>query len=115
MPESTKSPSAQNSLSNGLAIAYKAYARAIPFPGDGHTGALFLIATCYYQSSGFTIYFEENSGEWSLMEEPPTGIVHFLDTCYVASGTSGIELASPPAHVTITDGQGKHVVPVERW
>jgi hypothetical protein len=67
---------------------------------------------CYCIQS---LYFEENADQWNFMEIAPTGIVHYIDTYYVASWTNGLELQVPPAEVTITDGHGQHIVPVESW
>jgi len=110
-PPTTPAPS---SLSRGLGIEYKAFAR--PFTG-GTDGVLYLMASCYYPTSGFTIFFEEDSGNFKLMEQPPTGVFMNLVTYYSASwppkGTPG-ETAMP-THVTITDSYGDHKVHVRKW
>ncbi len=59
-------------LSHGLAIEYRAFARTF---SKGDNGAvLFLLASCYYLTSGFTIFFEENGEKYQLMEQPPTAV-----------------------------------------
>jgi hypothetical protein len=113
MPDASTEQAPQKTLSRGFAIAYKAYKRK--FLSGTDAAAIVLVATCYYKSNGFTIYFEENAGQWNFMEIAPTGIVHYIDTYYVASWTNGLELQVPPAEVTITDGHGQHIVPVESW
>jgi hypothetical protein len=105
----------QSGLSHGTAIEYKAFARS--FTQDETVGVLYLIATCYYGTSGFTIFFEENSGKFNLMEQPPTGIFMNLVTYYVATWPTG---GSPgertlPTHVDIVDAQGEHRVHVKPW
>ncbi len=101
-------------LSHGLEIEYKAFAR--PF-FEGGDGVLYLMATCYYPTSGFTIFFEENSGKYQLMEQPPSGVFMNLVTYYVASWPpAGIsERNELPTEVTIVDAQGEHRVHVRPW
>jgi hypothetical protein len=100
-------------LSNGNAIEYKAFVRKFFAVGEG---TLFVIASCYYITSGFTIFFEENQpGDLSLMETPPTGIVLDLVTYYVASWTSNVDADHVPTHLTITDAHGAHRVHVTPW
>jgi hypothetical protein len=106
-------PVPASSLSHGLAIEYKAFARA--FQGGG--AVLNLIATCYYVTAGFKIFFEAQSGltQFELMETPPSGIVPQLVTYYIADWTSGQRLAQPPTHVKVRDAHGEHVVAVKPW
>jgi hypothetical protein len=59
--------SIQPALSRGTAIEYKAFARQ--FQPNFSAAAVNLIATCYYPSSGFAIFFEEDSGEFSHVWE----------------------------------------------
>jgi hypothetical protein len=102
-------------LCKGLEIEYKAFARS--FTDDKKVGTLCLIATCSFVTSGFTIFFEEDSGNFKLMEHPPTGVFMNLVTYYSASwpnsGTPG--QAEIPKHITITDGYGNHKVHVKPW
>jgi hypothetical protein len=112
MPYAPEQPT-QKQLSNGINIRYKAYKRRFLTNSDG--AAIFLVATCDYDRNGYTIFFEENSCQWNLMETPPTGIVHFIDNYYIASWSSVLELSPAPAQVTITDAHGQHIVPVEEW
>ncbi|MGH9434798.1 MAG: hypothetical protein ACRD06_02225 [Terriglobia bacterium] len=101
-------------LSHGLEIEYKAFARSF---AEGTDGVLYLMATCYYPTSGFTIFFQEDSGKFQLMEQPPTGVFMNLATYYVASsppaGVSGER--ELPTEVTIVDAQGEHRVHVRPW
>jgi len=46
-------------LSHGSAIEYKAFARS--FQGKG-PAVLYLFATCYYPTGGYTIFFESRAG-----------------------------------------------------
>ncbi len=75
------------------------------------------MASCYYPTSGFTIFFEEDSENFKLMEQPPTGVFMNLVTYYSASwppkGTPGER--AMPSHVTITDSYGDHKVHVKKW
>jgi hypothetical protein len=100
-------------LSRGMDIEYKAFARA--FEGGG--AVLSLIATCYYPTAGFSIYFNAESGlkQFELLEKPPQGIVPQLVTYYLGAWTSGQRLDDPPSHVEITDASGTHRVKVEHW
>jgi hypothetical protein len=103
-------------LSHGIALEYKAFARS--FPKGDTAGVLFLLASCYYPTSGFTIFFQENSGKYQLMEQPPTGVFLNLVTYYAACWpTKGVSFESDdlPKHVTIVDAQGEHSVEVRQW
>ncbi len=101
-------------LCKGTAIEYKAFKREF-FEGEG--GVLVVTATCYYPTSGFTVFFEEDSGKLKLMERAPSGIVPQLVTyyaaCWPSNGVPG--LSNVPSHVTITDGQGDHKIHVKTW
>lgn len=105
-------------LSQGLEIEYKALARS--FFQTEKAGVLYLIATCYYKTSGFTLFFEQDqaSGKFKLMEQPPTGVFLNLATYYVASWPpTGVSAETDvlPTHVTITDAYGDHRVHVKSW
>src|SRR5260370_3862481 len=113
MPETSTATSPGQELSRGLDIEYKAFARS--FQPDGTAAVLYLIATCYYKTSGFTIFIEEDSGQFNLMEQPPTGIFRDIVTYYVASWTNGVATDNPPAHVMIKDAQDEHKVHVNPW
>ena len=99
-------------LSQANAIEYKAYVRKFFDTGDG---TLFVFASGYYDNGGMTIFFEENNGQLSLMEQPPTGAFTHLVTCSVASWTSAYNADQNPAKLTIVDGRGEHSVHVHRW
>lgn len=103
-------------LSHGFAIKYRAFARSF---SKGDNGAvLFLLASCYYLTSGFKIFFQENGGKYQLMEQAPTGVFLNLVTYYAACWpTEGVsfEADNLPKEVTIVDAQGEHVVDVRRW
>lgn len=101
-------------LSHGVEIEYKAFARRF---SQGPDGVLYLLATCYYPTSGFTIFFEEDSGKFQLMEQPPTGVFMNLVTYYAADWPSaGVsEKRELPTEVTIVDAQGEHRVHVRPW
>ena len=107
-----------SALSHGVEIEYKAFARSF-FQNAPQAAAPYLVATCSYGSTGFTIFFEQgsDSGQFKLMEQPPTGIVNFLQTFYTASWpTQGVSFESElPRHVTIVDAQGEHKVEVKPW
>ena len=112
---STSGPDpAATGLSHGIDIEYKAFARHF---GQSKVAVLYLVATCYYKTSGFTILFEEDSGKFKLMEQPPTGVFRNLVTYYVASwpqdGMSGERV--PPTQLTMVDSHGEHRVPVRPW
>ena len=100
-------------LSRGSEIEYRAFAR--PFEGGG--AVLCLIATCYYGTPGYTIFFQGEPGtnEFELLETVPEGIEPQLVTYYLGSWISGQRLADPPTHVAITDASGTYRVKVEHW
>ena len=102
--------------SHGVGIEYKAFARSF-FQNAPTAAALYLVATCSYGSTGYTIFFERDSSKFKLMEQPPTGIVHFTQTFYIASWpTQGVSFESElPTHVTIVDAHGEHSVEVKPW
>jgi hypothetical protein len=100
-------------LSRGSDIEYKAFARNF---GGGRAAVFSLIATCYYGTPGYTIFFQGGGGnKFELLETVPHGIVNQLVTYYLASWTGGQPLADPPSHVEITDASGTHRVKVEHW
>jgi len=86
-------------------------------PDNKEFGTLYLRASCSYVTSGFTIFFEEDSGNFKLMEQPPTGVFMNLGTYYAASWpTNGIPgQGEMPKQVTITDAYGDHKVHVKEW
>ncbi len=100
-------------LSRGSAIEYKAYSRR--FQPDIKAAVLVLVATCFYDTSGFTISFQPTASGFNLVEQPPTGVFLNLVTYYAASFTNGIEVDAVPTHVTITDAFGQHRVQVHSW
>ncbi len=93
--------------SAGGAISYLALSRPYDGPGDV---ALSLIATCYYPTGGWHIFFTSDSAGYNLMETVP-GLVNMLVTYYVASFSSGGGV-SPMRSVNITDAYGTHAIPV---
>jgi hypothetical protein len=103
-------------LSHGIDIKYHAFARS--FSKGDRAGVLFLLASCYYPTNGFTIFFEENAGKYQLMEQPPTGVflnlVTYYAACWPPQGVS-FEADNVPKQVTIVDAQGEHVVEVRHW
>ena len=104
-------PAAQ--LSQGNAIEYKAYVRKFFETGGG---TLFVIGSCYYGTTGFTLFFQENSsGQLCLMQQPPSGVVLNMVTYYVASWTSNRDTDANPKYLTIVDGNGEHQVHVKPW
>jgi hypothetical protein len=100
-------------LSRGAEIEYKAFARR--FDGDG--AVLCLIATCYYGTPGYTIFFQGGSKatEYELLETAPHGIEPQLVTYYMGSWNSSQRLELPPSHVSITDASGTYRAKVEKW
>jgi hypothetical protein len=100
-------------LSHGNAIEYRAYTRRF-FP-DSQAVVLFLAATCYYGSTGFSISFQPTASGFQLIEHPPTGIVSDPVTYYSASWNSSQQETTPPTHVEITDAFGQHRVHVQNW
>jgi hypothetical protein len=107
-----------SALSHGQAISYKAFARN--FTQDKSVGVLYLMATCFYPTNGFTIFFEPVAGDsakFNLMEQPPTGIFLNLVTYYAAVWrTDGVSDLQPvPKYVTIVDAEGEHTIYVEPW
>jgi hypothetical protein len=115
MSTATTAPTPNLSLSRGAAIEYKAYARR--FQPNIDAAVLILMATCYYDTSGFAISFQKTADGFELVEQPPTGIFTNLVTYYVASWTSGVEAVATAttSHVTVTDSFGQHRVHVKDW
>jgi hypothetical protein len=113
MSSPTTAPSPNLSLSRGAAIEYKAFARR--FQPTLDASVLVLVATCYYDTSGFSILLQPTASGYQLVEQPPTGIVLNLVTYYATSWTTGIEEDVTPTHVTITDSFGDHKVHVKEW
>jgi hypothetical protein len=93
--------------SAGSAISYLALSRPYNGPGDE---ALSLIATCYYPTGMWHIFFTSDSAGYNLMETVP-GLANQLVTYYVAGFSSGGGMA-PMRSVNITDAYGTHVIPV---
>jgi len=108
-------PTPKPPLSTGKALEYKAYCRA--FQPNESAAVLYVVATCFYGTPGFTIFFNEVAGptHLELLERHPIDIVPQLVTYYVASFTSGQPLANPPGHITVTDAHGDHRVEVHHW
>jgi hypothetical protein len=102
-------------LSHGADIEYKAFKRT--FFSNTSDGVLFLMATCAYPNNGFSIFFQEDSGKFSLMEQPPSGVFLNLETfCVAVWPAQHVSAESAvPSHVTIVDAQGEHRVHVEPW
>jgi hypothetical protein len=73
--------------------------------------------SCVYPNNGFSIFFQEDSGKFNLMEQPPSGIFLNLDTyCVAVSPAKSVSVESAvPSHVTIVDAQGEHRVYVAPW
>jgi hypothetical protein len=113
MASPTTAPSTKLALSRGTGIEYKAYARR--FQPNLNASVLILVATCFYDTSGFTISFQPTASGYELIEQPPTGVFRNLVTYYVSSWTTGIETTATPAHVTISDSFGQHRVHVKEW
>ena len=99
-------------LSHGLGIDYKVFSR--PYDQQG-APVLFLLASCYYMTGAWEIFFEGAGDKgWKLMERVP-GIVNFLITYYGASFTTAFGLVFPPATAEITDGWGTRQVAITPW
>lgn len=111
-PQPEASESTNPVLSKGLEIEYKAFARFV----QGDQGVLFLMATCFYKNSGMKIFFVEASGQFKLMQQPPTGHFSYLATYYVATWPpiSFPGKIALPTDVTIVDAYGEHKVHVLR-
>jgi hypothetical protein len=113
-PPSGSAPA--TALSHGIDIKYHAFARS--FSKGDSAGVLFLLASCYYPTNGFTIFFQENSGKYELMEQPPTrvflNLVTYYAACWPPQGVS-FEADNLPKQVTIVDAHGEHVVEVRHW
>ena len=106
-------PTPAPQLSQGNAIEYKAFVRKF---FDIGAGTLFVMASCYYDIGGMTIFFEtDGSGQLSLMELPPSGEFTHLVTAYVTSWTNAFNPDTEPKHLTIVDGHGTHTVHVKPW
>jgi hypothetical protein len=104
-------------LSNGQGLEYKAFARY--FDEDSKAAVLCLIATCYFGSSGYQIFFEEDAatGTFKLMQQNPTGTVFFIVQNHIATWpqTSTPARKEAPRHVTIVDANGEHNIEVHHW
>jgi hypothetical protein len=102
-------------LSHGGNIEYKAFKRT--FFSNTADGVLFLLATCVYPNNGFSIFFQEDSGKYNLMEQPPSGIfLNLVTFCVAVWPARNISGERPvPSHVTIVDAQGEHHIQVEHW
>jgi hypothetical protein len=113
MSSPSTAPSPTPALSHGSAIEYRAYARQF-FP-NSDAAVLFLAATCYYDSEGWTISFQPTAQGFELVEQAPTHAVPQLVTYYSASWNSGQQELAVPKHITITDAFGQHRVHVKPW
>ena len=58
-------PTPTTQLSRGNAIEYKAYVRKFFETG---AGTIFVVASCYYDTSGFTVFFEKNSAGQLMLD-----------------------------------------------
>jgi hypothetical protein len=104
-------------LSQAIDIEYKAFTRSF-LPAADNAAVLFLIASCWHTTNGFSLYFEKDGGNYKLMEQPPTGIFLNLHTYYSASWpTLGISFEGDqiPQQVTIIDARGAHSIAVHHW
>lgn len=99
----------------GSAIEYKAYARSFK-PEPGSDKVLYLIATCFYPTGGYEIFFEAGAepDTFTLMEKAP-GISNQLMTYYIASWTNGQRRSDKPSQITVMDAHGMHKVAVVLW
>jgi hypothetical protein len=113
MSSPATSPSTTPALCGGSAIEYRAYARQF-FP-NSDAAVLFLAATCYFGSQGWTISFQATASGFELVQQAPTHAVPQLVTYYSASWNSGQQETTVPKHVTITDAFGQHRVHVQPW
>jgi hypothetical protein len=100
-------------LSQGSEISYKAFHRK--FVNQASSGVLYLLATSWYNMPGFTLFFEQDGEEYSLMELAPSGPVDEIVTYYIANWTSSRPVATVPSYVKIVDAQGEHTVQVGPW
>lgn len=105
---------AKDPLCSGAHLGYKAFKRRVD--PTSTPGAIILLASCQFGTSGWSIYFEpDGENKFELFQKEPQGIVTELVTLYSALWSEGYELADPPATVSITDTFGTHSVPVEDW
>ena len=104
-------------LSQAIDIEYKAFTRSF-FSKADNAAVLFLMASCWHTTNGFSLYFERDGDNYKLMEQPPTGIFLNLHTYYSVSWpTQGMsfEVDQIPKQVTIADARGAHSIAVHRW
>jgi hypothetical protein len=114
MSATSTSPTPAPVLSNGASLEYKAFARSFFQGSEG--AVLLLVASCYFPSAGFQIFFQEDAGTFKLMQQNPTGIEPQIVTYTFASWpASSPGLSQQPSHVTIEDAHGQHKVRVEHW
>lgn len=102
-------------LCNGIEIKYKAFARF--FTVGANEAELVLLASCYFPTPGFQIFFEPDGPSFKLMQNNPTGIVVQLVAFYATTWPPyPLEgLSQVPEFVTIVDAYGEHTVEVQRW
>jgi hypothetical protein len=70
MSSPTTAPSPNLAPSRGSGIEYKAYTRR--FQPNVDASVLILMATCYYDMSGFSILFQPTDSGFELVEQPPS-------------------------------------------
>ncbi len=110
-PAPATAPTPAPVLCQGNQIEYKAFARH--YAAGQQVATLVLLATCNFNSSGYSIAFQPTATGFQLMEQPPGGIVHFIVSYCSTSWTSFLEQV--PSHVTVVDAAGEHKVHVKPW
>ena len=112
MSSPVSAPSPNPALCRGTGIEYQAYQRR--FQPDVDASVLILIATCCYNPR-ITVSFRPTDSGYELVEQPPAGVFRNMVSYYVASWTTGLESDATPAHVTISDSYGQHLIDVKEW
>ncbi len=106
-------------LCRAAGIKYKAFARSFTpgKPGCGEATILYLVATCYYDHTTFSVFFQRDSGKFKLMQKDPGLHFPFLCDYHIATWppSETIDVTPAPAHVVIEDGYGEHQIDVEPW
>lgn len=74
-PAPATAPTPAPVLCQGNQIEYKAFARH--YAAGQQVATLVLLATCNFNSSGYSIAFQPTATGFQLMEQPPGGIVSF--------------------------------------
>ncbi len=104
-------------LSQAIDIKYKAFTRSFSTNAD-NAAVLFLVASCWHTTNGFSLYFEKDGENYNFMEQPPNGIFLNLHTYYSASWPAlgiSFEADQIPKEVTISDARGAHSISVHHW